>query len=125
MKIDFEIRNNMWGKTENQLQTIETHRKILCPWNHVKSHFDVLDPTRKYSHIFIDAINIGSVGKPKDGDPRGCYAIITLEAHSSKKKKDSISVEFIRFEYDVDTAAKAIENSPLPNEFADMLRRGF
>jgi hypothetical protein len=31
----------------------------------------------------------------------------------------------MRFEYDVERAAKAIEGSPLPNEYAEMLRRGF
>ena len=51
--------------------------------------------------------------------------ILTINSESNKLDKDAIGVEFIRFEYDVDTAAKAIENSPLPNEFADMLRRGF
>jgi diadenosine tetraphosphatase ApaH/serine/threonine PP2A family protein phosphatase len=71
------------------------------------------------------AINIGSVGKPKDGDPRGCYVILTLHENTSKKGKDSITVEFVRFDYDIELAAKAIENSPLPDEFADMLRRGF
>jgi len=33
-------------------------------------------------------------------------------------------VEFIRFEYDVEKAAKAIEDSPLPDAYADMLRKG-
>lgn len=84
MKIDFEIRNNMWGKTENQLQTIETHRKILCPWNHVKSHFDVLDPTRKYSHIFIDAINIGSVIAVHDSN---CADVLLVRVCSVLKRE--------------------------------------
>lgn len=98
---------------------------ILCFGHTHKPYHRVLPTETIAGQDVRHAINIGSVGKPKDGDPRGCYAIVTLEAYSSKKKKDSISVEFIRFEYDVETAAKAIENSPLPNEFADMLRRGF
>lgn len=98
---------------------------ILCFGHTHKPYHRVLPTETIAGQDVRHAINIGSVGKPKDGDPRGCYAIVTLEANSSKKTKDSISVEFIRFEYDVETAAKAIENSPLPNEFADMLRRGF
>lgn len=70
------------------------------------------------------AINIGSVGKPKDGDPRGCYVLLTLDETFSLNKADSVKVEFIRFEYDVEKAAKAVEDSPLPNDFADMLRKG-
>lgn len=37
--------------------------------------------------------------------------------------KESIQVEHIRFEYDVEKAAKSIEESPLPKEYADMLRK--
>jgi predicted phosphodiesterase len=48
-----------------------------------------------------------------------------LNPESSKLDKNAIDVEFVRFEYDVEKAAKAVEDSALPNEFADMLRRGF
>jgi diadenosine tetraphosphatase ApaH/serine/threonine PP2A family protein phosphatase len=71
------------------------------------------------------AINLGSIGKPKDGDPRGCYVLLTLNENSSKYNKDSIEVEFVRVAYDVEKAAKAVEESILPNEYADMLRRAF
>ncbi len=68
------------------------------------------------------AINIGSVGKPKDGDPRGCYVLLYIDENSSIQKKESIRVEFIRFNYDVEKAAKAVESSPLPKTFANALR---
>ncbi|HMO61364.1 MAG TPA: metallophosphoesterase family protein [Ferruginibacter sp.] len=75
--------------------------------------------------VCYHAINAGSVGKPKDGTPDGCYALITLDANSSPLDKDSITVQFIRFSYDVEKAATAIEASPLPNTLADMLRKGY
>ncbi|HEV2480502.1 MAG TPA: metallophosphoesterase family protein [Puia sp.] len=71
---------------------------------------------------FRHAINIGSVGKPKDGDPRGGYVLLHINDHSSITDKDSIRVEFIRFGYDVEKAAKAVEDSPLPNAYAEALR---
>ena len=71
---------------------------------------------------FRHAINIGSVGKPKDGDPRGCYVLLTINDQSSIREKDSVRVEFVRFGYDVEKAAKAVEDSPLPNAFAAALR---
>lgn len=74
--------------------------------------------------IYRHAINIGSVGKPKDGDPRGCYVMITLNEKFSLHDATSIQVEFIRFAYDVEKAAKAVEDSALPNAYADMLRKG-
>jgi predicted phosphodiesterase len=73
---------------------------------------------------FLHAINIGSVGKPKDKDPRGGYVILTINHDSALNNKNSIQVDFVRFEYDVEKAANAIENSPLPNEYAEMLRIG-
>ena len=65
-------------------------------------------------------INVGSAGKPKDGDPRACWALIETSA-------DDVRVEFRRVEYDVEEAARAIEGSDLPHEFADQLRgaRGY
>ncbi|MEJ6982567.1 metallophosphoesterase family protein [Pedobacter sp. P351] len=68
-------------------------------------------------------INTGSVGKPKDGDPRGCYVLLTLKEGNGNK--EDILVEFVRFSYDVEKAAKAVEESPLPDEFADRLRRAY
>jgi len=71
------------------------------------------------------AINLGSIGKPKDGDPRGCYVLLTLNETSNIFDKNSIEVEFVRVEYDVEKAAKAVEDSVLPNEYADMLRKAY
>lgn len=82
------------------------------------------EPDGENSH-YRHAINIGSVGKPKDGDPRGCYVILSVNPDGSISNKDAVQVEFIRFEYDVEKAAKAVEESPLPNAYADMLRNGY
>jgi putative phosphoesterase len=71
-------------------------------------------------HRIIDGkhvINIGSVGKPKDGNPDGCYVLLTIE--------DSIQIDFIRFAYDIEKAAAAILQSPLPDELADRLRKAW
>ena len=71
------------------------------------------------------AINIGSVGKPKDGDPSACYVLLTINQDSSFQSSNSVAVDFIRLAYDMEKAATAIENSPLPNEYADMLRKAY
>ncbi|MGN7722298.1 metallophosphoesterase family protein [Chitinophaga sp. 22620] len=64
-------------------------------------------------------INLGAVGKPKDSDPRACYVILDVQG------KNDIKVEFVRVAYDVEKAAKAVEQSPLPDDFADMLRKAY
>jgi len=98
---------------------------ILCFGHSHKPYHRVLNSLDENKNHFHHAINIGSVGKPKDGTPNGCYVILTINEFSNTQVEESIQVEFIRFEYDVETAAKDIENSPLPNEFADMLRKGY
>jgi diadenosine tetraphosphatase ApaH/serine/threonine PP2A family protein phosphatase len=71
------------------------------------------------------AINIGSVGKPKDGDPRACYAILEWNGELEINEPDSLRVSFQRVEYDVEKTASAIEDSELPDAFADMLRKAY
>ena len=61
-------------------------------------------------------VNTGSVGKPKDGDPRAGYVITTLGRRSM--------IEFRRVAYDVAAAARAVRESGLPPYFADLLETG-
>ena len=97
---------------------------IMCFGHTHKPYHRVLKSGTEDQNRFRHAINIGSVGKPKDGDPRGGYVILTIDENSSISNKDSITVEFLRFEYDVEKAAKAVEESPLPNAYAESLRKG-
>lgn len=86
---------------------------------HKPYHRTMMDEVGNYRH----AVNIGSVGKPKDCDPRGCYVIAELDQTFSLNSPDSLKVEFVRFDYDVEKAAKAVEDSPLPKAYADALRK--
>ena len=63
-------------------------------------------------------VNVGSAGKPKDGDPRACWALLDTAADT---------VEFRRVNYDVEAAAQVIEATDLPAEFSAQLReaRGY
>jgi predicted phosphodiesterase len=65
----------------------------------------------------IHFVNTGSVGRPKDGDWRAGYALLDAGA-------GGIGVEFVRVEYDIDAAMRAIRESELPDEFVDYLRTG-
>ena len=98
---------------------------IMCFGHTHKPYHRVLNSGADGRDHYRHAVNIGSVGKPKDGNPQGGYVMLTIADNSSITDKDSIQVEFIRFDYDIEIAAKAVEGSPLPNEYADMLRRGF
>jgi predicted phosphodiesterase len=82
---------------------------LVCGHTHLPYH-RVLGSGR---HI----VNAGSVGKPKDNDPRAGYVVLAVTGRD-------LSVEFIRLPYDVERTAQAIEASALPHEYAQMLRLG-
>jgi predicted phosphodiesterase len=60
-------------------------------------------------------INVGSVGQPRDGDWRGCYAIYDL---------DHKMVVFRRVEYDIATTQQKILDAGLPAMLAERLADG-
>jgi putative phosphoesterase len=97
---------------------------VMCFGHTHKPFHRVLPAEAPGGARYRHAINIGSVGKPKDGTPKGCYVLLTINTDSSILTKGSIGVEFVRFDYDVEKAARAIEDSPLPSEYAGMLRKG-
>lgn len=96
---------------------------IMCFGHTHKPYHRILEDEENGNSNYRHAINLGSVGKPKDGDPQGCYVILHIDGNTSKFSKDSLKVEFVRFEYDVEKAAKAIEESVLPNAYAEALRQ--
>lgn len=76
--------------------------------------------THKPWHRVVDGIhlvNTGSVGRPKDGDWRAGYALVDVG-------EGDVRVEFVRVEYDVERAVRAIRDSELPDDFAEYLRTG-
>jgi len=86
---------------------------LICGHTHLPYH-KVLPSGR---HI----INTGSVGKPKDHDPRAGYIVLTVNGRD-------VRVEFIRISYAIERTAHAIEATPevggMPHIYAQMLRDG-
>lgn len=60
-------------------------------------------------------INVGSVGQPRDGDPRAAYVTFDLNANE---------VELHRVEYDIPAAQAQILNAGLPERLAERLAVG-
>ena len=61
-------------------------------------------------------INVGSVGQPRDDDPRACYAILDT---------DKNTVTFRRLEYDIETTANKIyAEKDLSDALGDRLKHG-
>jgi len=60
-------------------------------------------------------LNPGSVGQPRDRDPRAAYAVLDLE---------ELTVECHRVEYDVDRTVEAVQDAGLPTKTGERLRDG-
>jgi diadenosine tetraphosphatase ApaH/serine/threonine PP2A family protein phosphatase len=61
------------------------------------------------------AINVGSVGQPRDKDPRAAYGIYDTEQHSFTLR---------RVAYDLENAVQRIVAAGIPEENAMRLRDG-
>lgn len=86
----------------------------------IESDFVFVGHTHLQFHLNLgrtQLVNPGSVGQPRDGDPRAAYAII----------QDG-QLELKRVEYDIDASVAAIKNAGLPTEAIElaemMLRTG-
>jgi putative phosphoesterase len=60
-------------------------------------------------------LNPGSVGQPRDGDPRAGYAVLDL---------DAMTVDLHRVEYDVDAVRDAVDAAGLPSRIGSRLLEG-
>jgi len=60
-------------------------------------------------------INVGSVGQPRDGDPRAAYVLYNQAERT---------VKFRRLEYDIEAAQERIRLAGLPGRLADRLAVG-
>ncbi len=69
----------------------------------------VLDSQYRY------IINCGAIGQPRDGNPDGSYIIFDNQSQT---------VEFIRFVYDIEGAARRIRDAGLPGYLSNRLFKG-
>jgi predicted phosphodiesterase len=104
---------------------VQSKRVCLIGHSHVACHFARAD-SRTHGEL-ADAestiemtqgkwlVNPGSVGQPRDGDPRAAYLVLDTDAWTAS---------FHRVEYPIDDAAAAILEAGLPRQLAERLYRG-
>lgn len=71
--------------------------------------------TLQFEPDYFYLINPGSIGQPRDGDPRAAYVIYSPENHT---------VEYRRVAYDIQGAAEKIRGAGLPGFLASRLYEG-
>jgi len=98
-----------------------THVQGGFIWNHSRVETITRIPVRAHrQHMEIDPecaylVNPGSVGQPRDGDPRAAYAVFDADAQM---------LTYFRVKYDVESAQKRIREVGLPPILADRLSVG-
>jgi len=104
----------------------QPHRVCLIGHSHVPLSFvrhegelATGEPRREGAQLDIAAgewlLNPGSVGQPRDGDPRASWLLLDLE---------SLIASFQRTDYDIAGAAAAIRAARLPDSLAERLEYG-
>jgi predicted phosphodiesterase len=98
---------------------------MLLTGNTHTPHHKIIAREENGKTIYRHAINPGSVGRPKDGDWRACYVIITIDtAKSLHTDPDAVKADFYRIKYDLGKAVKAIKHNGLPLYYGSCLITG-
>jgi diadenosine tetraphosphatase ApaH/serine/threonine PP2A family protein phosphatase len=80
--------------------------------NLYRDHSTTIEISPRYKYV----INIGSVGQPRDRDPRSCFCIFDTKAQS---------IKFVRVEYDIEKAQEDILAQGLPKILSSRLETGW
>jgi len=93
MLIKYQMRNNFFGKTSRQIDSIINSKKIICPWNHFKKFYDLLDRDYKFSKIFINEFKINDLVLVQES---GNENILIVKILSELKKEINPYLKIIR-----------------------------
>ena len=85
---------------------LETEDVLVLGHTHIQG-------VRQYAQGIV--VNPGSVGQPRDADPRAAYAVVDGAA---------MTVETHRVEYDIDAVQTAVAEAGLPERIGTRLARG-
>ncbi|OQP60184.1 hypothetical protein A3860_34460 [Niastella vici] len=79
---------------------------------------------RENEKIYRHLINAGSVGKPKHGNNRACYVILTIHERMELTDPNSIFADFHYVTYDTDAVIEHIKSIGLSDAYDQFLRKG-
>ena len=99
-----DTRHGLHGHTHVPVAWVATDERIVLVQPNDGSRIE-LEPNRLL-------LNPGSVGQPRDGDPRAAYLLLDTEART---------VTWHRVEYDVEPVRRAIRTAGLPARLGDRL----
>ena len=79
------------------------------------THIPFIDTAKSESGRELLICNPGSVGQPRDREPRASYAVVDVE---------NLEIEIIRVEYDIDKTFRDIKDKGLPDFLGERLLKG-
>ncbi len=141
-KLDFQFNDDAFGflmvhgsprRINEYLFEEHSESDLLAMMKQEKAAIMAFGHTHKPFHRILQddegnhyhAINLGSVGKPKDADNRAGYVLMEITSATTLADPESLTVNFIRVSYDIELVAMQIEVSPLPNVYAERLRKAY
>ena len=116
-----------WGYITSKFHALESFGYQYTPvcfigHTHVPAFYVKTSSVEELSGRILDVesskkylINVGSVGQPRDGDPRASYCIYDLGGQRIVNR---------RVEYDIKSAQEKIIDAGLPDKLADRLSHG-
>lgn len=91
-----------------------SHHPVAFSWD-TNERVRVQPPCLTLQEGIRIIVNVGSVGQPRDGDPRACYGVLDM---------DQQTIEVKRVSYDIQTAQEKIRRAGLPEYLAERIARG-
>ena len=95
------------------------HSHVALSFTREEGELATGEPRRDGAQLDISSgrwlLNPGSVGQPRDGDPRAAWLLLDL---------DGMTASYMRTEYDIAGAAAAIRAAHLPDSLAERLEYG-
>jgi predicted phosphodiesterase len=95
------------------------HSHVALSFTREEGELATGEPRRDGARLDISSgewlLNPGSIGQPRDGDPRAAWLLLDL---------DAMCASYMRTEYDIAGAAAAIRAARLPDSLAERLEYG-
>lgn len=109
-------------KEAELLEIMDAYAADILIMGHThKPYHRVMLSEQNGESIYRHAINVGSVGRPKDGDMRAAWCSVELTEKSSLYDPDSVQMRIHRVKYDWQYTVNAIRKSKIPNLYAELL----
>ncbi len=98
---------------------------LLMGHTHKPFHRILTYKNAENQKVYVHAVNVGSVGKPKHGDNRACYVTMEVNENTILDDPESFHFQFHYIRYDVEMVIQNIQKIGLSNAYDEFLKKGY